>query len=232
MLRPRNRPVSCAAVPRWPTVALVVLAAACSGGAPADNADQVVDAVETTSLPEQFEEFLALIVLGVDAEYSASYDAESADGSTQFLVSQRPPDRRVDVVGENGDLDSTILLGGTTYHCQRSSGEWACEALGDPAGVPTGLFDPDALEAAVKRLEDSQADYDFEFPSRTVANTETSCIVALPENPVDSAIFPGGTVCLSEDGVVLLLERPGESLEATRYETTVDDDSFTLPAAP
>ena len=43
---------------------------------------------------------------------------------------------------------------------------------------------------------------------------------------------PPGTVCLSSDGAVLLIERPGQTVQATSYKTTVADDAFTLPAEP
>ena len=81
----------------------------------------------------------------VDETYRVVYEL---DGRV-VTVTQRPPDRRVDVVNDDGSADATISVDGTAYACTDPPGdeEWRCEVLGDPTA--DGAFgDADVTELA------------------------------------------------------------------------------------
>ena len=69
-----------------------------------------------------------------------------------------------------------------------------------------------------------------------MAGTDATCLVATPSpaaTTTSAATTEGpGTVCLSAQGAILLVERTGERVAATAYSTSVDADRFDLPAEP
>ena len=74
--------------------------------------------------------------------------------------------------------------------------------------------------------------YDFDVTSRRIAGVDASCLRTVAKAGFDDEpeLGPDGTLCVSPDGVPLLVDRPAARLEAVEYRTEVDDDDVRLPA--
>jgi len=82
--------------------------------------------------------------------------------------------------------------------------------------------------------EDGSADYDFRVEQRSVANANATCLVTnrKPGHDQDPTLGASATLCLSAEGVPLLVQTPTGSVTAVEYSTTVPDNAFDLPASP
>jgi len=105
-----------------------------------------------------------------------------------------------------------------------------------PIGVVVtwlGPFSLDDLSSTVNTLSASKETYDFRLDHRRIAGVRALCLVTTrkPALPPDPAAAPRAELCLSPEGAPLLIESgTGPSLQATRYSTSADPKSFTLPA--
>lgn len=224
-----------------PSLAAVAVAAVAALGACSDDAATAGDeraaqarrAAEDAELPEAVGDFLADAAASVDATYRVAYELDDGQGGTrQVVVTQRPPDRRVDIAHADGTVDATISAGGETHQCTRppDEAEWRCETLGDPPEVAG--FD----EAAVTQLTESLAraadDYDLEIEERTVAGTRVRCLVTRlrADAAADPELGTQGALCLAAStGAVVLVERPVGTLRAAEYSDDVAPDAFDVP---
>lgn len=158
-----------------------------------------------------------------DGTYRVAYDLEGQ----QLVVTQRPPDRRIDTVAEDGTVDAVVTVAGTTHACTRpANAEWRCEELG--RAPDEGVFTPDAVAELAGALASSAGDYDLSIEERTVAGAVARCLVAQPSTPAAGA---EGTFCIADSGAVLLVERPAGTIRATEYASEVEADAFELPAS-
>jgi hypothetical protein len=204
-------------------------AAGCGDDGPSSGeqrADQARQAALDAGLTDEAAEVVALAAGSVDATYRVVYEIPAADGGPpgRTAVVQRPPDRRVDIVELNGDIESTILRDGVTHQCRHTSGTWECEQLGRP---PTGgVFDEDAVDAAVDAIVAQAEDFDLIVESREVLGVPVQCLVARGRET--TAV---GELCVSEEGAIMSLQSVGGTLTAVQYATEVGDDEFELPAA-
>jgi hypothetical protein len=195
------------------------------------RADQVRSAAEEAGLPGEVVDVLATAAAAVDATYRVAYELEDRT----VTVVQRPPDRRVDVVADDGTADATISVEGTAYACTDPPGDadpWRCEVLGDPAAE--GVFGDDDVTGLAEALAAGAEDYEFTTETREVAGTEATCVVTrlLPGADADASLGHEGVLCVADTGAVLLAERPSGTLRASVYGTDVADDAFELPAFP
>lgn len=162
-------------------------------------------------MPAEAADVVADAARGIDATFRVIYDIDGR----RVVVTQRPPDRRIDVVGVDGSEDSTITVDGRSHACTRPPGDaWACEELG--ASPAVGPIDAAVIDAFVAEL-----DGDFAVEARDVAGVEARCVVTSPTP---------GALCVAPSGALLLVERPAGSIRATSYTTEVPDDAFALPA--
>lgn len=224
-----------------PTLAALAVAAAVATAACSDDAltagdervEQARRAAADADLPAAVGDFLADAAASIDATYRVAYELADGEGGTrEVIVTQRPPDRRVDIANADGTLDATITTGGETHQCTRppDEREWICETLGDPPEVAG--FD----EAAVTQLSESLArasdDYDLEIEERTVAGTPVRCLVTRlrADAAADPQLGTDGALCLAAStGAVVLVERPVGTLRAVEYRDDVAPDAFDVP---
>lgn len=189
-----------------------------------ERADQVREAAAGAGLDDEVADLLADAAAGIDGTYRITYALEDRT----VVVTQRPPDRRIDTTTADGGTDAVITVDGTTHACSDPPGEpetWSCEELGRPPA--DGAFDPADVDELVDALVTSADRFALSVDERVVAGTDARCLVATPTDP------PGGassSLCIAPTGAILLVERPAGTLRATAHESDVDDGAFVLPA--
>jgi hypothetical protein len=214
-------------------VALLVVGA-CSSSGPS-KADQGRSIAESAGLPKDVADFFAAATKAPTAAFRVSYDLTDANGKpSQVTLTQQEPKRRLDVFHADGTIDSTIGTGAHNVQCTKTGDTWQCGDLGGDPGAKqaNGVLDPDALRAATDRLRERAADFDFRIEARTIAGATARCLVTTrkPEAASDPSLGASGTLCLSDEGALLLGETPTGRFEAKEYTTTIPADAFDLPA--
>lgn len=222
-------------------LALVLLAAAgCGdgGGGPAGAAsarhDQVRDAARDAGLPDDVVDLLADAAGAAGETFRVAYDVGGDTPATAELF-QAPPNQRVDIrVQQAGEelVRSVITDGRRQWDCSRVQARWAC---GKPTVEKGGVnpFGDAELDAMVSTLRGAKADYTFRLARREVAGVTARCLVTelKPGRRAQAGIGSRGTLCISPEGVPLLVETPQSSLRAVRYTTTVPGGVFELPSS-
>jgi hypothetical protein len=209
--------------------AIAALAACGDGDAAAERADQVSDAAADAGLPADVADLLALLGRGTVATYQVVYPSE--DGAGEVVVTQRPPDRRVDLVIDGEVRESTVLRDGVRYRCAPDgAGALACERTGTEPDE-AGPFDADQLRRAVEAVAERAAGYDLRVVDREVLEVDARCLVTerRPDAPADPESADIGELCLSPEGAVLVASSGAERVAATDYATGVSDGIFDLP---
>jgi hypothetical protein len=193
------------------------------------RAGQVSEAASDAGLPEDVADLLALLARGTTADYQVVYPGD--DGTSELVVTQRAPDRRVDRVEGTDVVSSTLLRDGIRYECRPDdTGDLLCDRAGTDAD-DAGPFDIERLERAVDAISDSAADYDLRVVEREVLDVSARCLVAerREDAPPDTGSAGLGELCLSPEGAVLVAASGGERVEATEYTTEIPDGIFDLP---
>ena len=227
--------VASAPVPAPRTLALVLaaalLAGACGddgGGSVAETrADQVRDAARAAGLPRDVADVLALAAAGSVATFRVTY--AGTDGA-QVVVSQAPPDQRVDVLAAGTVVESRVLRDGIAHHCRLDdAGELRCERAAGGIDVP-GAFTDEALDAFTRQLAGSVDTVDLRVEARTIAGVDATCLTSAPVagTPLDGSGPSTDALCLSHEGAQLLLDAGGERLVADGYTTDVPDETFDI----
>jgi hypothetical protein len=190
---------------------------------------QARSAAGVADLSPAVADFLALLGRSVDATFQVTFP--TGEGRGTIVLSQVPPDRRVDVTDGREIIQSDITRGGVTYRCapQEPGAALECSRSGS-AGDP-GAFDPDVLARTAEQLRTSAADHDLVVEDRTIAGVDARCLVVTrkPDRPPPAGGSVHGTVCLSSDGAVLAVVRGEQRLEATGYTRDVPAGTFELP---
>lgn len=208
-----------------PVIVLSLVAAvltACGGREDASDAraDQVREAAEDAGLPDDVVDVLALAARGAGGTFQVTYPGTEG---TAVVISQEPPDRRVDVVAGERIVRSQVVRGGVGYRCEPPAddprGELACRRAQSALDVP-GTFSEEALETFAEELAASQDDLELTVESRTIAETDATCLVAVPDTGRTE------TICVSDEGAQLLVDAAGERLEASAYATEVPEGTF------
>lgn len=190
-----------------------------------ERADQVLAAARAAGVPEDAAEVLALAARGSLATYRVTY--AGTDGA-ELIVSQAPPDQRVDVVAAGTVVESRVLHDGIAYRCELDDdGALGCERAAGGLQVP-GAFTEEALETFTDRLAASLGTIELTVEERTIADTEVRCLTSAPKagTPIDEHAPPTDTICVSPEGVQLLLDAGGERLVADTYTTDVPEGTF------
>jgi len=222
-----------------------VLLLACGGGGPS-RADQGKSIASDAGLGADVADLFALALQGPSATYTLTYSTkDTAGAATQLTVTQRPPDRRVDVFAADGTIESTFRLGSVAYQCTKESRgvgapdpkspTWVCGRIGGAIGGAAGATDPlsgDSVKAAIDAFKARAADYDFRVEHRTIVGIDASCLITTRKagHDQDPALGASATLCVAPDGAVLSVEVPTGAYAATAYSTTVDANTLELPA--
>ena len=193
-----------------------------------DRGDQAADAAADAGLPEDVQDFLRLAASATEATYEVTY--EPSEQGVAVRVAQRPPDRRVDLsqgTGDEATVQSRFAVDGRGFVCTRTAQlPWECAEAEGPAPTVPVAFSEDDLEATADRLRASRERFDFEVREREVAGAPATCLVTTPTEGDGEA----ESLCLSDQGVPLLVEREGGRLEAASYDDDPAGDVFSLPA--
>lgn len=238
MERPRSAPAAALA-----TLAMLLLATGCGGGnsgkseatsAAVARREQVAGAARKAGLPGDVADFLGQSATVVGSRFRVTYDLGDGGGGTADLM-QDPPLRRVDLRTQvqGKEVTRALISGGKngSVACQRSGGSWVCQPAAG-ADASFGGFGEKEVAAAVEDLRKSKNDYDFRLAEREVAGVKARCLVTelKPGHKESPSTGRKGTLCISPEGVPLLVETPSASLRALRYSTNVDDKVFEPPA--
>jgi hypothetical protein len=198
---------------------LVVLAVAAACGsdpsASDERADQIRQVAEEAGLADDVADVLALAARGIDGTYQVTYEGD--DGAS-VVISQSPPDRRIDVVAGERVVESRVFRDGVGYRCAPPADDPGagldCTRSEGALDAP-GLFTEEALKAFADDLAASSDEVEVSVETRTIADTEATCLIAGPD-----------TICFSEQGAQLLLDTADDRLEASAYTTDVPEGTF------
>ncbi len=211
-------------------VAVATLAACGDDGSVADQrADQVRAAATDAGLPPEVADVLELAARGSEGTFQVTYPGE--DGAA-LVISQKPPDRRIDVVSGDRVTESRVFRSGVGYECTPTeddpTGALACTRTQGALQTP-GVFTDEALDTFAQELADSQDELDLTVEERTIAEVEATCLVAAPKAGPTDGTGPGvETICLSAEGGQLLVDAGGERLMADAYTTDVPEGTFEI----
>jgi hypothetical protein len=213
----------------WTCLLLVLAVAACGDDPSAsdERSDQVREAAEGAGLPDDVVDVLVLAARGAEGTFQVTYPGE--DG-TAVVISQAPPDRRVDVVVGDQIVSSQVVRDGIGYRCTTPDddpeAELTCTRSSGTLDAP-GAFTADALDDFTDELAGSREALDLTVEHRTIAEVEATCLVAAPKAGPTDGTGPGvETICLSDEGAQLLVDAAGERLVASAYGTEVPDGTF------
>jgi hypothetical protein len=162
-------------------------------------------AAAEAGLPAPVQEVLGRAARAPAATFSATY----VSGTDRLVVTQRPPRRRVDVVGKGGSaLESVVADGeGETLRCERAfaarAERWTCKpATG--ASAEFGAFTPELVARTVEALTASAATYRTDVYELVVAGVHAQCQRSTPVVP---STGPPSPRCVAPDGAPLVLAR-------------------------
>jgi len=191
--------------------------AACSDDPSASDAraDQLREVAEEADLPDDVTDVLVLAARGVDGTFQVTY---AGDDGASIVMSQAPPNRRIDVVVGERVVDSRVFRDGVGYRCapppDDPDGSLDCTRSESGLDAP-GAFTEGALQTFAEDLAASADDVDLAVDARTIADTDATCLVAGDE-----------TICLSDEGAQLLVDAGGDRLAASSYTTEVPEGTF------
>jgi hypothetical protein len=208
-------------------VLLSLLACSDEPSASEARADQIRAAAEEAGLDDEVADVLVLAARGVDGTFQVTYPGKEG---ASVVVSQDPPDRRVDVVVGGQVVESRVVRAGVGYRCAPPAddpdGSLECTRTESALEAP-GAFTDDALQTFTDDLIASRDEIDLAVESRTIAEVDATCLVAVPEpGPTDANGPDVETICLSDAGAQLLVDAAGERVVAETYTTDVPDGTF------
>ena len=205
---------------------LVLLATACGE----DDGDATANGTEEASTPAlkgAAADFMALLTIGLDSTYTATYETTTPEGDLGdlYIVTNSPPQTRIDTIALGSSSPTTAIISGDTLTigCGNGPETWECveiEPLGDSlltAASPIVYFTSTDL-----------ASFDVvELDSRTLVGQAARCFGLRAQN--DGTV--GDTeYCLAADGVPLTTTSPFGTVEVTELSREVSDEDFLPPA--
>lgn len=224
--------------PRHPLVVAVTVAAAvavmgtacASDPSPAERtaavrADQLREVAERAELGDEVSEVLVLLAEGVTATYVATIETRAGDApATRIRVTQQPPRRRIDVLDAEGRATViTLERDDEVTVCEPSGDGWSCTAGGTTTAASG--FDPAAVVDAAEQLVASADRFTLRVTDDAVAGQAVRCLEAVPDGDAVAA----ARLCVTDDGVLALVERPGSTVEVVSYDGRVGSDAFDRP---
>ncbi|HZQ28510.1 MAG TPA: hypothetical protein VFA94_12495 [Acidimicrobiales bacterium] len=172
---------------------------------------QAAQAARDAQLPKDVQDFLARAAGAAGHRYTVTY---AGPGNGKTVLTQRPPDRRIDVVAVDGS-ESFVHTGGTTYTCtQPPQGAWTCEKRASVEDPDLSLFTVESLGQTINALAASRHQFRFAVTTRKLAGTTATCLVTTP-----LAGGQAGELCIAGNGAVLLIDTPQRQLTAVRYSS-------------
>ncbi len=194
------------------------------------RADQIRAAAADAGLGPEVADFLALAARGQTATYQATYPGPNAN--TKLVVANDPPDRRVDVLTDDVTTEVRLVLDGEAFTCPRDQDKGtivSCRRT-DAIVEGPGAFDDATLEQLTSTLRDRRADYTFRIDTRPIAGVQARCLVTeLKQGHDRSDLGAAGTICVSPEGALLLVDQGKDSLRALDYTTEIPDHTFVRP---
>ena len=171
------------------------------------------------------QDFLGDAAEAVAATFTVTY----REGDKTTTLTQRPPDRRVEVV-TGTSTEAVFRLRDGVFACKHEQGrEWECGRTPSGGVDPDlGVFSADRLEATAKALGDARASYDLSIKAGTVAGADVRCLVAAKKLGDGT----GDELCIAASGAILRIRSAAVSVEAERYSAEVPAELFRLPAEP
>jgi hypothetical protein len=220
-------------------VAVVCCAAlaGCGGSGKDDvvetRADQARQVAEDAGLPAPVQDLLGDAAIAATQTFSVTYKL-AVEGTT--MIVQDPPRRRVDLVLGSGPAAVTranITNDNGTFSCSRTVDAWTCRKSEEKSSGfgPLALGD---IEKTTADLAAARKAYSFRVERRIVAKAPARCLITelKPGQAPDPARGARGVLCISREGVPLVIEGATSTITATRYRTSVDASAFRLPAKP
>lgn len=217
-----------------PLLVLLALASCADDPTPGEQrAEQARDLAAEAGLPEDVGGVLALAAGVADAAYRVTYDDAGGDTVT---VTAGPEGRRVDVTGVEAEGEDPVTrsfftLEDGSFTCRLGADRWFCARDDEPA-PEIGRFADADVSRAVTALAEAADEYAFRVEERRIADVDARCLVTerRADAPPDPSAATTGTLCVSPEGVPLLVEQAGDDQRATAYTTDVPDDALVLPA--
>lgn len=218
-------------------VLCAVLTAGCGGSGGDDlaetRADQARQVAEDAGLPDAVQDVLADAATSATRTFSVTYKL-AVEGTTTIV--QDPPHRRVELVLGSGPAAvtrATITNKDGTFSCSRTVDAWTCRASEEKASGfgPLALGD---IEQTTADLVEARKAYSFRVQRRIVAKAPARCLITelKPGQTPDPARGARGVLCISREGVPLVIEGATSAITATSYRASADDAAFRLPAKP
>jgi hypothetical protein len=157
----------------------------------------------------------------------------AGEEGARILVSQDPPERRIDVVQGDAIVESRVLHDEVAYRCSPATGasarrdQLSCRRAAGALDVP-GTFTDEALDDFTHQLAATRSTLDMEVTTRKLAGVEATCLTTTPKagTPLDGTGPGTDELCLSADGAQLLVDHGGQRLVADRYSTEVPKGTF------
>jgi len=221
------------------TSCIAVVGSACTGdgdgagderrAAARARADQVREVMLEAGYSEEVGEVGARLAAGPGATYRAVYESTSGSETTLVTVTNDPPRRRVDIDPEAQVSRTTITEDTRTVTCTGLDDRWTC-VEGAPGPELAELSDA-ALTDAVLDLARAVEEYVVAIEEQEVAGVAGTCLVVTPRADVeDPSAAPAATVCVSRQGIPLLVERAGTRLRAVEVTDDIPSGAFDPPA--
>lgn len=212
------------------------LLSACANAKPKElsetRAAQARQVAKDAGLPKGVQDLLADAATSATRDFTVTYDLAVGGGSTTVI--QDPPNRRIDLVLGEGDAlmtRTTITNDAGTFACTRTNGTWTCKksTTTAPDFGPMALGD---IEQTTQDLAAARKNYTFRLTSRTVARTRARCLVTelKPGQTPDPSRGERGVLCISPEGVPLVIEGGQTAITATSYTPSAKASAFVLPA--
>jgi hypothetical protein len=213
----------------------------CSRGDDPSAADAVMaqrerqarSAAAEAGLPRDVQSVLGLAARAPAASCVVTYSS----GTDRLVVAQRPPRRRVDVLGEGGAPVESVVTDadGGVVGCSRartgtsSARRWRCRKVAAEAGAlpaaGAGAFTPELVARTVEALAAARDAFTVDVYRLRLAGVTATCLRSTPTDPgppstsdAPSATAPTTSasasasasvaqLCVAPDGVPLLLDR-------------------------
>jgi len=214
-----------------PTLLTVVLFVAACGEDEMSSPQKTTVQGSTPVLEELGAAFLDLLTQGLESTYKVTYRTITPEGDEHdtYVIVNRPPLGRVDLIPPDPSDLSSIIIGGdeesATVSCSGHPGEWECFEI--------QAFRNSILSAAGPIIFFTATDlvsFDVsETEGRTLTGQAARCFRLTPRG---GAADEDAEYCLNMDGVPLYARGDFGTVEATEFSVEVSEQDFVPPVEP